>query len=330
MKLWTHKYHLSPKSSLNCASNVSEKEGSLLKVEFDDGSTGYSDLFPWVELGDESLSDQLWSLKTGAYLELARQSLSLAKMDADARLKGEELLSSKSLIRNHYLITNILQYDLVDLISIQEKGFSTIKIKMGRELLRETMLLEEIVETFQSAFKLRLDFNCSLSIEELEAWLPSMTKELKSSIEFIEDPTPYIDGFWAALSEIYGISFALDHAADPLSCGAVGADIVVIKPAKQNASKIIKNLIQTDKKFVVTHYMDHPVGRAGAVVVAESLRAVVGDRLLDCGLNDYGYYEGGHSFYETPAESAEIKFPEGGLGIGFGKKFCDIKWDPWT
>ena len=59
MKIFVSPYELSP---LRRSSN--ERSGVLVKVEFTDGITGYSDLHPWPELGDPSLKEILEALRT--------------------------------------------------------------------------------------------------------------------------------------------------------------------------------------------------------------------------------------------------------------------------
>ena len=54
-------YTLQPLHALNqlTKGKISVREGALLKIQFDDGMYGFSDLFPWPELKDYDLKSQL-------------------------------------------------------------------------------------------------------------------------------------------------------------------------------------------------------------------------------------------------------------------------------
>ncbi|MCB0420684.1 MAG: hypothetical protein KDD61_06795 [Bdellovibrionales bacterium] len=328
MKVLTHKYKLSPRQSLNAQAADDKREGTLLQVQFDDDRIGYADLFPWVELGDLTLLDQLWSLKTGNYTEAVQQSLNLARIDAEARWSKQKLLSEVNL-KNHFLIPDILKMPEETVEWIQKGAFNKVKVKMGRELLKETLLLDQLAQILGDSVRFRLDFNCSLEFDEFESWIPSLTPYLRSQIEYYEDPFPYHPEFWEAISEVFKVTLALDHAADPIAVQARGAGVIVIKPAKQNAEKILHTLAPMNKRFVFSHYMDHPVGRMGAIYTAMEMQKKYGELILECGLNDFGFYDEDDFSRELVADTAQTKILDSGFGIGFDEQLSDLEWKKW-
>lgn len=325
----TYKYKLKPRFALNAIAAVEDREGALLRVQFSEDLVGYADLFPWVELGDQPLADQLWTLKTGAYTEAVQQSLYLARLDAEARSVGRTLFQAHTTLRNHYLITDLNQ-DLDSMIEfIQAGGFQRVKVKMGHDLLQETLALGRLLDGLSETVQLRLDFNCSLDFEEFEAWLPSLDQSLKAKIEYFEDPFPYHADFWKALSEAHNVTLALDHAADPMATLAVGAGVVVLKPAKQNIAKIIELLKDKNKKFVFSHSMDHPVGRMGAISTAMYFKELYPELVLECGLNDFGIYEEDDFSKGLIATSYRTCINDEGSGVGFDQQLEGLTWNQW-
>ena len=85
IQFWTSKYELVPIGNLGAAADEKPRAGALFKVQWPNGNVGYSDIFPWPELGDEPLAQQISMLGKGQLTPLIEQSIWLAKKDAALR-----------------------------------------------------------------------------------------------------------------------------------------------------------------------------------------------------------------------------------------------------
>ena len=84
-----HRYQLQTKKNVSLNRFVSAgiaREGALVNI---DG--GYASIFPWPELGDQPLREQLESLRSDFLTPLTQQAIFFAKIDADARQKKTSL-----------------------------------------------------------------------------------------------------------------------------------------------------------------------------------------------------------------------------------------------
>ena len=81
MKLWTHRYQITPPGSL------AQRSGFLIKLENADTSVGFADLMSWPELGEKDISEELAAILEGKPTLLGQRVLALAKEDAHARKK---------------------------------------------------------------------------------------------------------------------------------------------------------------------------------------------------------------------------------------------------
>ena len=120
MRVWTSHYDLIPRKSLNSRTSREPRRGALLRFDFENGQTGFADLHPWAELGDEPLFDQLRHLKVGRLTTLTERSLEMARADAEARTQRVNLFEGLSIPRSHYLLTEmdddtLLQFVKLDL-----------------------------------------------------------------------------------------------------------------------------------------------------------------------------------------------------------------------
>ena len=64
------RYELVPRTSTGPLGGRATRSGALLRWIAEDGNVGYSDCFPWPELGDENLETQLASLRAGTLTRL--------------------------------------------------------------------------------------------------------------------------------------------------------------------------------------------------------------------------------------------------------------------
>ena len=216
MKLWINFYELIPLVHPNSCYSRAPKAGALLKVDFEDGSLGYSDYHPWRELKNSSLFEKIQYIRSSRQSVYFQHSVDQAWRDAQFRYNnqsGFDLFHHIEL-SNHYLIPDIKNFSKIKLLELEAQGYRRFKVKMGRNLRSETLTLRKLCETCSKQTQFRLDFNESFKIKDFRVWLDKNENLLKH-IEFIEDPIPFEASKWEYLSNKYPICLALDMAANP-------------------------------------------------------------------------------------------------------------------
>ncbi|MCB0340965.1 MAG: hypothetical protein H6626_10025 [Pseudobdellovibrionaceae bacterium] len=322
--LWSP-YSLSANSSRNRLHSNTEWSGALLKVVFEDGWVGYSDLHPLLEFGDPPLAVHLKSMAEGSPTSLATMALEWAKAEAETKRTSRSLYKNVSQISNHYLVTDLHNFSLQNVIS---EGYQTIKIKMGRDIEAETGALHDLCQKIASPLKLRLDFNEYFSDENFSRWMAKVQPWLSDHLDFIEDPCFFDSDSWSSLAETYGLRLALDMGADPFEIEDVsGVSVLVLKPARQNWVKIVERFAQSDLQFVVTHSMDHPVGQLAALSAACDLADIYPERLLDCGLQNLYFYSASN-YSQMVTKHGRFIEPPMGSGWGLDSTLTHEPWRP--
>ncbi|PIR25140.1 MAG: hypothetical protein COX62_00770 [Deltaproteobacteria bacterium CG_4_10_14_0_2_um_filter_43_8] len=317
-------YQLVPKARLGAKAEPKPREGALLRVEHDGIGVGFSDLHPWPELGDESLEKQLQSLKMEKPLSLAKRSLQLSMLDANARNDGVFLLKNKVIPKSHYLISDLRAFseETRELLFLQ--GFSKLKVKMGLDLNWELSFLEDLAKPFEKAgIKFRLDFN--LGLDELAAYrlLHRMSDRLKERIDFLEDPFPYHPESWAQFRAKEGVPLALDRfdaLSFPLDLDAV--DVLVLKPAIMDPSFVKAYEHFAEKRIVITSYLAHPLDQLSAAYAAALFHEEMPNTLDDCGLISHVSYQENSFSSQLAVDGAKLVPPKG-LGFGYQTTFLE-------
>lgn len=308
MKIAYSPYILVAKASLNARASRLERRGVLLRVLFDNGTVGHADCHPWEELGDFSLNRQLDLLKEGRMTSLTCQSLYFAKVDAKARAEGINLFDGLEIPPSHYLVVDPAVFD-----PIQANEFPSTKVKVGRDLESEIPRILEISDKLESG-SLRLDFNCSLSQGAFEHCLKQL-EPLMEKIDFFEDPFPYSPSTWSAIQKKYSIRLACDREATRAIGHPESAQVIVLKPAVRSIEKIPE-----EQEFVVTSYMDHPLGQLTAMYTAAQFYRECPERLSVCGLLT-------QHLYQTNEFSEQLLIPpKEGTGFGFDKLLEKMEW----
>ena len=325
MKIWFSPYQLTPRGPLNSKVKEKFRKGSLLRIRFDNGAVGYADVCPFSEMGDRPLEFELKHIATAKPSNLGARSLFYAQADAEARSQNKSLYDRTVKIKNHFLIYNIDRFDLDRVEKIEAAGFTEFKIKMGRDLTYETEQVEKLSNRLSSRSRLRLDFNAIFSRDRFVDWFDKNQKWLRPFLEFIEDPFTYDAKEWREVSEKWNVTFALDRAADPLTTSAVGAGVIIIKPAIQVPEKIIEKFLNSNKKFVFTHHMDFALGQMAALFSAQSLYHDAKEQILQCGLQHHDIYEN-TAFQEAIKLDGPYILPPDGFGLGFDKLLENQSW----
>lgn len=336
MKIRTHHYTLQPGPDPARAARA-PRRGILLRAEFDGNSIGYADLHPWEEFGHAPLEDQLASLANNQPTPLANLALRHARTDAAARRAGLSLFDGLPEVRSHALFTDWTTAPRDAFEQCVAEGYRSAKLKIGRDPRREAEALNALADL---PLRWRLDANAqgrdgrpARPLDPARTsgplapthFLAQLFAGIRQNIEFLEDPTPYDSGAWSALAEREKIPLALDWELPATPPPWPGAQILVIKPASQDAFPLALAAAHAGTGLVVTHSMDHPLGQSVALWTAMRLRQRHGDLVLDGGLQAKGLYaadEFGAQIRTLGPRTA----PPPGTGFGFDRLLEHLPW----
>jgi o-succinylbenzoate synthase len=321
VKIWVHRYELTPGPDRARAA-AAARSGALLKVDFADDATGYADLHPWTEFGQAPLEDQLVSLGSGQPTPLAQLALRHARTDGAARRGGRSLFTGLPGIRSHGLFTDWADAPAAVFEECLAAGYSAAKLKVGRAPEREADALNALAGL---PLRWRLDANASFTPETLSRWLARLVADVRRRIEFLEDPCAYDPAVWTALAADEKIPLALDWELPNSPASWRGAAAIVVKPASQDAFALGLAAAQAGLNIVVTHSMDHPLGRATALWTAMRLRQRHGELVCEGGLQGDGLYLHDAFGSETPATNPAV-VPPVGTGFGFDHVLQALSW----
>lgn len=294
MKIFFSKYTLKRKIKPNAQTTSLFQYGALIKIQDNEGYTGYADLCPWPDLGDLTLEQELFLAGP-----LFKRSLVLAEKDLKARKNKVKLYLDVKNIKNHELITNIEQ--LNSHLDRQSDRQMSVKIKITPQTyIQIATVLNEKKSQLEN---IRLDCNASLSIEQCVQFLNILDPSVIQKIECIEDPTSFDVQNWQMLSQKVPVAIDFEKGSWP---------VCVWKPSRapNPANKVV----------YCTSAMDHPVGvRHGLIEAAEKYKNVVH------GFNTLHIYETTefHSAAEHITEDTD------GYGIGFSRLLESQDWHPY-
>ncbi len=301
MKIALHHYSLRSRGCLNAKSARRAFDGVLIRVGEKD--FGYGCIHPWQELGDEPLDEQIEKLKVGEMTPLIREALVCAKIDADARKEGRNLFDGLQVPLSHATLPMV--GDVID--NAVRCGFDRVKLKVGRDWEEESVLIASQMQRYPD-LKWRFDFNHTCSIEEVDAFLKPLQLE---KIDFIEDA-----------ENSCGVTQALDREDQRV---IEEYEVLVVKPARQNAWDAFTQVQAAEKKAMVTSYMDHPLGQSYAAYVAGKLLQEFPDVILPCGLITHGLFEQ-DAFTKMLGVPSPSFRPARGTGLGFDELLEDLAW----
>lgn len=319
-------YELSPKFSLNSVTKEIPRPGALLKIEWPDGLCGYADLFPWPELGDDILEKHLEGLKKGRISRLLEQSIWLARKDAQLRLEKKSGLSEVRKIKNHYTVADYTKISDIMVAEIKNQGFTTLKIKVGRDPMDEARWIERTIKK-SPYLNFRLDFIGNRDFSVFERLMTSLSLSLKPHIEFAEDPVPYDLEAWREASKLCPL--AVDFEFDNVKWDVIPLPFrtVILKPARQDVAKVLDLVNKHNLKLAITSSMDHPVGVAHALMVASEIKKVWPGRVVECGCLTHLLYWP-NDFSKELVTQGPCLVQMGGTGIGFDALLAKQTWNP--
>ena len=323
MKIWAHHYTLQPGPDPARAAR-GPRQGALLRVEFDGSSTGYADLHPWKEFGHDPLADHLASLGTANPTPLASLALRHARTDAAARRAGLSLFDGLPEVRSHALFTDWAAAPRSTFEQCVTEGYLAAKLKIGRDPQNEAEALNPLSNL---PLHWRLDANASFTTggESINTFLADLSPSTRQNIEFLEDPVSYAPSAWSDLSARTKFLLALDWELPSSPPPWPGAEILVIKPASQDAFPLALAAAHGGMQIVVTHSMDHPLGQAVALWTAMRLRQRHGEIVLDGGLQAAGLYAPDEFNAQIRARGPRTA-PPPGTGFGFDELLAKLPW----
>ncbi|MBC7743038.1 MAG: hypothetical protein H7061_12630 [Bdellovibrionaceae bacterium] len=306
MKIQYAPYSLKKKTRTNAKDGGTNQEGVLIKVSRGK-AWGVADLSPHPELGDLPWQKQL--IKKGP---LYKRAIVLAQVDMIARRDTKSLLLNRW-VKNNYLVTDYKNFDFTDPMYLGH----TIKIK-GDQSIED---LVKILNFISGDIKIRLDFNCSLSLTLFQVFLDALTPSALKHIEYIEDPTAFNLVHWKMWNKIVPLAWDQQKARAPFLINA--ADYKIIKVTREPEPGLKWNLLSTFKHYTLTSAMDHPVGLAHGLRIAQKLAK-----------NESGFLT--LDLYETTPfhryfiqKNNELNFSNEALldaGIGMTEELDKLRW----
>jgi O-succinylbenzoate synthase len=321
-------YELQARAAIG-RSAAAVRRGALLRFTFPEWGFGYADCHPWPELGDAPLAAQLETLARGGFTRLTERSFGQARVDAQARSAARSAFvefDTSAGIRSHALAGNAADLSLKELDRLRRGGFALVKVKAGRDVERDAPALASLARAARERrMKLRVDLNASPSTADAHALLDALAAE-PGGVDFIEDPTRFDAELWSALKSRYPFRLALDMAAGALPSFIPDCvDVLVLKPAIQDATAIVHQTVRPGLDFVVTTYLDHPVGSTGAAWHAFRIEQLSSDRLEVCGLMTHMNYEP-NAFTRACRTESDRWRPPAGTGMGFDEELAACAW----
>lgn len=284
---------------------------------------GYADLHPWTELGDLPWQKQLLSLQSGEYTEQLQQSLCLARWDAELRKQKKNIFDQGVLVKNNFLSVDVQMLTSTVLEQIKNQGFTTIKIKMGRNSDLEIAALSRVA---QFGLKLRLDFNGTGTLQSYTQLMDQLPGQVFELIEYVEDPFVFDLQEWQKAQAYAPLALDNQFAKVPWEeLSDAPFAVIVLKPAKMDAVKVLELCRRYRLKLTVTSYMDHPIGVMHALGMAMELKNKQSDLILESGCLT-------HQLYQQDAFSAEMSAQGpylqrvAGTGVGFDHLLEALPW----
>lgn len=321
MRKWFSKYqHLDSKGKV--------REGALIKIEWPGTGNGYADLHPWEEFGDLPLGKQLESLKLGHKTPLVNQTIYFSKVDAKARAEKVNLTTGIEKIKNNLLITDVKKINSDFLIEKIAQGFSTFKIKCGRDIAIEVQAIK-LLSNYKET-KIRLDFNSSISYDDFENFWAQIESYI-SHIEYLEDPISFNELKWHKLRKKFKVYS--DHETKNVMANIVDntrpeIDGIVMKPAKDEIEIILGLCLKWGLKATLTSYLDHPVGIMHALIVAKNLKLRHPNLFSDFGCMTFSEFhsENQQEFASQIKTQGPTILANSGYGIGFDDLLQKQNW----
>jgi len=195
------------------------------------------------------------------------------------------------------------------------EGFTCLKLKVGRDLARETARLTAVRDAAGAAVRIRIDANGIWSAGEA---IVALRQLAAYGIEYVEQPVREMADL-ARVAEAVEMPVAADEcvtdAESVLKLAAMkAADIIVVKPALlglRAATEIIRTAGSCGLKAVVTSALDTSIG----IAAAAHLAATLPEPILPCGLATAWLLQGDVVRQPLVPRRGWLRIP-GGAGLG--------------
>lgn len=319
------KYKLEPVSNIGALAADGVREGALLRCVWPDDKVGYGDCFPWPELGDVDIDTHLHALSRGRLSTLMEQTIWLARKDAAMRALLKNGLQGAVKIKNHYLVNDPFKLNETELNNIKAAGYTTIKVKVGRDLEEESKIIVKSLKS--NNLMLRLDFNSKADFSQFERFMVNFDTAMRRRIEYIEDPFAFDQKAWAEASRLAPL--AVDHEYENIDWAKMVEPpfrVIVIKPARQDVDKAIHRCTTFGLRATVTSSLDHPLGVMHAAIVAAELKKDLPNTILDCGLLSLKTYKPNEFTNKIIVQGPYITQVQG-MGVGFDTILEHQQWE---
>lgn len=299
-------YSLQKKRKLNSQDSLNTQYGALVKI-VEGLDWGVADICPKTELGDLDLTSEIKNRGV-----LFTRALELAQEDLQARKAYISLLADQK-VKNNFLITD---YRAQNLNGAQYHK-KTIKIKANRDIFVLSGILNRI--DVDVDVRIRLDFNSILDVEDYEHFLNSLSTSAKNKIEYIEDPvsceSERVQKKWKDWNKLIPLAFDFQKIDYNLDI----AQYRIVKPGRQKLNPELKY-------FTLTSAMEHPVGLAHGLRIAQAFaRNVSGFLILDLfEENNFNKY-----FEQSDDNLNFSKLARDDFGIGMTEELNKLKWVRW-
>lgn len=312
-KPWIFRYHLRARGFLNSISSRRSFEGALIRM-----GSGFGCIHPWPELGDPPLETCLADLHGPRLRAIVRRAVRCTIYDGAARENEESLFDEHTVPRSHATLRGI---DPKEAEGAVAAGFTIAKVKIGRNLERETAELRRLHQAFPQ-LRLRVDFNESCDAGQVRSWVAELSDSLRGAIDFLEDPCPFSEVAWKNLRQETGMRLAVDREAGP---NRVRAQVQVIKPALDEPFLIGEAAAQNGQQVVVTSAMDHPLGQAFAAWEAARLELMFPGLVGICGLQTHHLFSADSFADALGGWAPDFQVPDG-TGLGFDELLEALPW----
>lgn len=310
LKLTYSPYTLKLKKSFFTArTEIKERKGFILRLTDTDGFEGIGDCCPFPEFGSESIEDvenvvsdfKLKVIINETEIEKSINNCLLNYNKLPALRHGlEQAIINIICNKNKTTIDNLLNLKLKKRINVNaaigflnveesvkaarnhiEKGFTTIKLKIGRSNFEEDFSVIKLIrETFRENIKLRIDSNGNWNLDEAIINLRALEQ---FDIEYAEQPVNNLSDY-IKLKKKTNIPLAPDEsirsvkdAKEFIKSGAVS--YLILKPMMIGGMlptlEIIKQALTENIIPVITSSFESAVGKTNAVIAAATVKAIV-------------------------------------------------------
>lgn len=310
LKLTYSPYTLKLKKSFFTArTEIKERKGFILRLTDTDGFEGIGDCCPFPEFGSESIEDvenvvsdfKLKVIINETEIEKSINNCLLNYNKLPALRHGlEQAIINIICNKNKTTIDNLLNLKLKKRVNVNaaigflnveesvkaarnhiEKGFTTIKLKIGRSNFEEDFSVIKLIrETFGENIKLRIDSNGNWNLDEAIINLRALEQ---FDIEYAEQPVNNLSDY-IKLKKKTNIPLAPDEsirsvkdAKEFIKSGAVS--YLILKPMMIGGMlptlEIIKQALTENIIPVITSSFESAVGKTNAVIAAATVKVIV-------------------------------------------------------